>query len=346
MRRLTVLGAVIGATLGLVVPVAPYAADGRREISQTSVLATGGFPYVISAPGSYVLTSDLAPPPNVIGIRIDADDVNLDLNGFAIRGNLVCVPGACSGTGPSSGISVPTSPLTNGRRCSVRNGTVAGISGSAIELRDEAFVDAVSVSNTFLHGIVVGPRSLVTRSRVSAVGRSGLLLGPASGYGQNVITMTGQFLPFGSVSGGRPVGANICDDGGCPGARRFYLTQESVNGAAASTACAAGFHMASRYELLDVSGLRYDTARGQALAAPNDQGHGPPQGLLGWLRTGATPSFSATVGTGNCTAWSGTSGKGTIAELNSNWDLFHDTGWIYSMLDCTNQLRVWCVEDD
>jgi hypothetical protein len=342
--RALAAGALAAASLAS--PGTPLAADGRREISQASVLAAGGFPFVIAQSGSYVLTSDLTPPDNVFGIQIDTDDVNIDLNGFAIRGNLVCTPGSCTGTGPSAGVSVPASPLTNGRRCSVRNGTIAGINGSAIVLRDEAFVDAVSVTNTFFHAIILGPRSLATRNRITSTGRSGLFLGAGSGYGENVIAMTGQFFTFGSVNGGKPVGGNVCDDGRCPGARRFYLTQTPVNGAAASTACDAGFHMASRYELLDVTGLRYDAARGYELPVPSDQGQGPPQSLLGWLRTGTPPSFTAIVGTGNCSAWSVTNGQGTIAELNANWDLFHDTGWVYALSTCSSSNRVWCVEDD
>jgi hypothetical protein len=43
-------------------PIGAAAVDGVNEISQTSILAAGGFPYTISAPGSYVLTSDLAAP--------------------------------------------------------------------------------------------------------------------------------------------------------------------------------------------------------------------------------------------------------------------------------------------
>lgn len=321
------------------------AGDGRREISQAGVLAAGGFPFVISSPGSYVLTSDLAPPANVIGIQIEADDVAIDMNGFAIRGNLVCVPGSCTGSGPSKGIGVPATPLTNGRRCTVRNGTISGINGTAIELRDQAFVDAVVVSNTFFLGISLGPNSLATRNRISAVGRSGLFLGAGSGYAENVITATGQFFAFGSVLGGKPVGPNVCHDGRCPGGRRFYLTPAPFPGNQALTACDAGFHMASRWELQQVSTLRYDSVRGDGLAAANDQLPGPLTGRPGWIRTGSLATTNA-VGA-NCNAWqSATAGHdGTHATLSASVPA-PEGSFSLGETDCAFSLRVWCIEDD
>src|SRR4029450_8007901 len=44
-------------------PIGAAAVDGVNEINQPSILAAGGFPYTIPAPGSYVLTGDLTPPP-------------------------------------------------------------------------------------------------------------------------------------------------------------------------------------------------------------------------------------------------------------------------------------------
>ncbi len=60
-----------------------WAADGVIEINQATVEANGGFPYVISEPGSYKLTGHLS-VLNTTAIEVRADDVTLDLNGFAI----------------------------------------------------------------------------------------------------------------------------------------------------------------------------------------------------------------------------------------------------------------------
>ncbi len=73
------------------------AADGVIEINQAAVEADGGFPYVISEPGSYILTGHLSVPGgNTSAIEVRADDVTLDLNGFAIGcGGLFDVDDIC-----------------------------------------------------------------------------------------------------------------------------------------------------------------------------------------------------------------------------------------------------------
>ncbi|MFX1355393.1 MAG: hypothetical protein ACFFGP_15680, partial [Promethearchaeota archaeon] len=47
--------------------------------------------------------------------------------------------------------------------------------------------------------------------------------------------------------------------------RQYYLTDTPTGftGADADTACAAGYHMASLYEILDTSNLKYNTDLGQ-----------------------------------------------------------------------------------
>ena len=59
LLKLTRLQLSLAAFILLVAPPA-YAGDGRTEINQAIVDAAGGFPFTISSPGSYVLTSDLA----------------------------------------------------------------------------------------------------------------------------------------------------------------------------------------------------------------------------------------------------------------------------------------------
>ena len=69
------------------------AVDGVIEINDASIVAASGYPGVIGASGSYVLTSNLAPPAGVDGISVDAHDVTLDLNGFEINGGGAAVMG-------------------------------------------------------------------------------------------------------------------------------------------------------------------------------------------------------------------------------------------------------------
>ena len=68
-----------------------------------------------------------------------------------------------------------------------------------------------------------------------------------------------------------------------PPARKFYRTQTTFDGAHALTACVLGFHMASLWEIFNVSVLEYDTSLG---ATMDDSGSGPPADVLGWIRTG------------------------------------------------------------
>jgi len=335
----TRLAVLVAPVIGILfLPGALLAGDGRIEINEATVLASGGYPYVISSRGSYVLTGDLNPPADVIGIQVDADDVNIDLNGFAIRGNLVCVPNSCTGTGPSAAISVPASPLTNGRRCSVRNGSITGV-GTAVVLRDEALVDALSVSNTSSHAIVLGPRSLATRNRITAVGRSALSLGAGSGYGQNVIASTGQFLAFGSVLGGRSIGGNVCDDGRCPNVQRYYMTSAFSLGNQAQSACEAGFHMASVLDLQHASALSYDATRGIA-STFGDQLPGPPTSVPGWARSGTSSFATGAAGVANCNGWqsAGSSDQGTVAALSFG-------AVALTLGNCGAGAHVWCIED-
>src|SRR5260370_30729741 len=68
-----------------------------------------------------------------------------------------------------------------------------------------------------------------------------------------------------------------------PPARKFYRTQTTFDGAHALTACVLGFHMASLWEIFNVSVLEYDTSLG---ATMDDSGSAPPADVLGWIRTG------------------------------------------------------------
>ncbi|MBN1136735.1 MAG: hypothetical protein JXM73_09115 [Anaerolineae bacterium] len=132
------------------------------------------------------------------------------------------------------------------------------------------------------------------------------------------------------------------------GARRFYLTSATRYGNQALSTCTAGFHMASLWEILDVSNLRY---AGDLPVADirDDSGSGPPSGMVGWVRTGYSSSGSSSVGTGNCENWSTASSvsHGTAARLTNNWETPPDPVGLWSLeeFSCDINVRVWCVED-
>jgi hypothetical protein len=129
--------------------------------------------------------------------------------------------------------------------------------------------------------------------------------------------------------------------------RRFYLTQSPFNGAQAPSACAAGYHMASLWEILDLSNLQYDTSIGFMRA---DSGFGPPTLAEGWVRTGAPLQNEDTPGIGSCLAYTTTNSNlfGTSVNLPQEFNSTQLTvisPWDSSTPTCDQQVRVWCVQD-
>jgi hypothetical protein len=136
---------------------------------------------------------------------------------------------------------------------------------------------------------------------------------------------------------------------GAAAGRKFYVTKNSISdGSHALQACAPGFHMASIWEILEVSNLRYDRALGFTTA---DSGFGPPSGVFGWVRTGWTPDVASTPGIGNCDAWrsNNPAHHGTLIELPNDWEnisLGIEIGsWHAGPSTCDFETRVWCVQN-
>jgi hypothetical protein len=131
-----------------------------------------------------------------------------------------------------------------------------------------------------------------------------------------------------------------------PAGRGYYLTYASVPDAThALTACASGYHMASLWEILDTSSLKYNTGLGAARA---DSGQGPPAQLAGWVRTGYGSGNTSTPGQANCNAWTSSSSShyGTYAQLSSDWASAKSIHvWLTNATLCSYSARVWCVQD-
>jgi len=141
----------------------------------------------------------------------------------------------------------------------------------------------------------------------------------------------------------------VCtDDANAAAGRKFYLTKGSFDGAHALQACVSGFHMASLWEIYDVSNVRYDRTLGYLTT---DSGFGPPAASFGWVRTGNTPDVASTPGIGNCSVWTSNnpSYHGTLIELPIDWanvELGVQIGsWSAGTADCGFETRVWCVQN-
>lgn len=131
------------------------------------------------------------------------------------------------------------------------------------------------------------------------------------------------------------------------GARSYYMTATQHQGNTALTACAAGYHMASMWEIKDTSNFRYNTELGFTLP---DSGSGPPTIGFGWVRTGGNASVDDFAGAANCLLWTSNEGDhfGTAIFLDSEWaaaDSLRINPWRFGFTTCASNLRVWCLED-
>jgi hypothetical protein len=131
--------------------------------------------------------------------------------------------------------------------------------------------------------------------------------------------------------------------------RQFYLTRGTFDGLnTPQNACAAGYHMASLWEILNVSNLRYDTSLG---LAADDSGSGPPlYPAYGWIRTGNNSSPIPSAGVANCYAWTNnsTDNYGSAVGLSSSWansptELIDP--WTTIVQPCGLPVHTWCVQD-
>jgi hypothetical protein len=120
----TLLLRVLVSGLCLGPAISSLAQDPRTPISS--------LPYRITAPGSYYLTANLTATGNGAGIKISADNVTLDLNGFALIGG---------GSGSATGINVPSAQ----KNILIRNGTVRGWTNGGI--------NASNATNSVIQGI-------------------------------------------------------------------------------------------------------------------------------------------------------------------------------------------------
>src|ERR1700719_373122 len=118
LLRVLISGLCLGPTISLL------AQDPRTPISS--------LPYKITAPGSYYLAANLDATGSGAGITISADNVTLDLNGFALVGG---------GSGSVAGINVPAAQ----KNILIRNGTVRGWTNGGIS--------ASNASNSVIQGI-------------------------------------------------------------------------------------------------------------------------------------------------------------------------------------------------
>ncbi len=146
------------ATLPIAAAIALAAGAGTAQsqtiIDQAKAMAGNvtpgdapGFPVTLSVPGHYVLTSNLVVPDYTSGIYITAKNVTLNLNGFTVRGHVVCNAGPAGPTclGPTNGNGTGILVVEEG--VVIRNGHVWGFPSEGVEMRGGIIEDVQVSSN-------------------------------------------------------------------------------------------------------------------------------------------------------------------------------------------------------
>lgn len=197
----------------MLLPANLLAAEGVVLINQVRVMASGGFPYKITQSGSYKLSGNLVVPAGVNGIEIQADNVELDLNGFAISG-----PGTCNGHVLGNNNYQPAQSCTGndfadgilsfGDSITIRNGSVRGMGVGVSGFVSGTLVEEIHATNNAIAGIT----ATIVRRCLADNNGSGIFVG---GVAENNEASLNQFN--GLVAEGATVMGNSLNHNGFDG---------------------------------------------------------------------------------------------------------------------------------
>lgn len=156
-----------------------FAVDGVVLINQSTVMAAGGFPYVISQPGSYKLSGNLVATTGKMGVLVAASNATLDLNGFSVSCSFQQdIPFfSCIGdTNVQGAISNVT----------IRNGLV--VLSATVDSTSGTIVNFDSTTNANIEDMQVKMNSPAVRGFV------GMALGSGSIARHNIVSPNGNFI--------------------------------------------------------------------------------------------------------------------------------------------------------
>lgn len=165
-----------------IITTAPaFASDGQLEINQACAVNTGcfpgdaaGFPVTVPAPGSYLLTGNLATGSSAVtAIEVAANDVTVDLNGFTIScaPAIGAAPRECNGSGDGYGVIWDRSGRLN---TTVRNGTVTGMGQWGVGVHLFGRVENITARNNGGFGIFGFNASVIVGNIAVDNGNSGI----------------------------------------------------------------------------------------------------------------------------------------------------------------------------
>jgi hypothetical protein len=170
--HVTKLRVSIVASAALLIPRMAAADDILIDPAKVSDASTY-FMVKITEPGHYRLTGNLVVPnADTTAIEINADDVEIDLGGFAVRGPSSCssAPVTCKPSGPGNGVHAVWR-----HNIVVKNGTISGMGNVGIYLEmNTAHVEKVRVEHNAGGGVVLFGGTL-SNSVVQGNGNDGLI---------------------------------------------------------------------------------------------------------------------------------------------------------------------------
>ncbi|MFZ3138276.1 MAG: right-handed parallel beta-helix repeat-containing protein [Thermodesulfovibrionales bacterium] len=161
----------------------------------------------ITKSGSYQLQTNFAiTNANTTAILVTADNVTIDLNGFAIIGPNVCsgVPLVCNNNGTGIGIDA-----WGKQNIKVYNGTIRGMGNVGIQTGGGSIIESVRVVSNGGYGINVNGSGTVSGNTVNDNGTVGIYVFGSSTVSGNAVTGNGHsgiILVYGTVSGNAVAG--------------------------------------------------------------------------------------------------------------------------------------------
>lgn len=135
--------------------------EPRIPVTSTTCPGNSGSTYIISQPGSYYLTENLAGVSGNVGLTITASSVVLDMMGFAISGG-------------GSAIVFSGSEWLVVRNGVIKNMQSFGILASSSPTVGPSLIENVRVQGCVISGILVNPGSVVRGCHVSSCGNTGI----------------------------------------------------------------------------------------------------------------------------------------------------------------------------
>jgi len=228
------VGVVPAAFAGDLTPPGPPASTMKTLDEVEARTPISSIPYTIDEPGSYYLTQNLGPAPHdVDGIIIAADDVTVDLNGFAVIG-----PGRTPSS-PEAGIYV-TDPRFN---IAVRNGTVRDWPdyGVKCDNADNSIFESLRCYDNRLTGLFVGEGCRVEGNTCHSNGSAGISVGGAS-------TVTGNTCYGNGNSGLIPGSGSTVTSNTCCANDNHGISASTGNLISGNTCRSNGVHGINAYQ--------------------------------------------------------------------------------------------------